>query len=91
MVEILLSLVFVVASAAIASWPLLGIQDRTIDSLFLTLTGYVMFLLFLFTFIWQLRSKGAEEKIHIRNAWQKLTRLSHSALNRRYRYEDNSA
>jgi hypothetical protein len=31
-----------------------------------------MFLLFLFTFIWQLRSQGAEEKIRIRNAWQQL-------------------
>ena len=31
-----------------------------------------MFLLFLFNFIWQLRSQGAEEKIRIRNAWQQL-------------------
>ncbi|HTT23621.1 MAG TPA: hypothetical protein VMG82_32130 [Candidatus Sulfotelmatobacter sp.] len=33
-----------------------------------------MFLLFLFNFIWQLRSQGAEEKIRIRNAWQHLAR-----------------
>ncbi len=38
-----------------------------------------MFLLFLFNFIWQLRSKGAEE-IHIRNAWQKLTRAFGAVL-----------
>ena len=31
-----------------------------------------MFLVFLFNFIWQLRSQGAEEKIRIRNAWQQL-------------------
>jgi hypothetical protein len=36
MVEILLSLIFLVA---LASWPRLGIQDRTIDGLFLTFTG----------------------------------------------------
>jgi hypothetical protein len=39
-----------------------------------------MFLLFLFNFICQLRSKGAEEKIHIRNAWQKLTRAFDAVL-----------
>lgn len=33
-----------------------------------------MFLLFLFNFIWQLRSQGAEEKLRIRNAWQHLAR-----------------
>jgi hypothetical protein len=31
-----------------------------------------MFRLFLFNFIWQLRSQGAEEKIRIRNTWQHL-------------------
>jgi hypothetical protein len=31
-----------------------------------------MFLLFLFNFIWQLRSQGADEKIRIRNVWQQL-------------------
>jgi hypothetical protein len=31
-----------------------------------------MFLLFLFNFIWQLRSQGAEQRIRIRNAWQQL-------------------
>jgi Mrp family chromosome partitioning ATPase len=31
-----------------------------------------MFLLFLFNFIWQLRSQGAEQKIRIRSAWQQL-------------------
>ena len=39
MVEILLSLIFLVASVALASWPRLGIHDRTIDGLFLILTG----------------------------------------------------
>jgi Mrp family chromosome partitioning ATPase len=72
MVEILLSLVLLVAAAVLAFWPWVGIHDHTIDGLFLTLTGSVMFLLFLFHFIWQLRSQGAEEKIRIRNAWQQL-------------------
>jgi len=72
MVEILLSLVLLVAAAALALWPWVGIHDRTVDGLFLTLTGSVMFLVFLFNFIWQLRSQGAEEKIRIRNAWQQL-------------------
>ena len=66
MVEILLSLVLLVAAAALALWPWVGIHDHTIDGLFLTLTGSVMFLLFLIHFIWQLRSQGAEEKIRIR-------------------------
>jgi hypothetical protein len=70
MVEILLSLVLLVAAAALALWPWVGIHDHTIDGLFLTLTGSVMFLFLLFNFIWQLRSQGAEEKIRIRNAWQ---------------------
>lgn len=74
MVEILLSLVLLVAAAALALWPWVGIHDHTIDGLFLTLTGFVMFLLFLFNFIWQLRSQGAEEKLRIRNAWQHLAR-----------------
>lgn len=74
MVEILLSLVLLVAAAALALWPWVGIHDHTIDGLFLTLTGFVMFLLFLFNFIWQLRSQGAEEKLRIRNAWQYLAR-----------------
>lgn len=39
-----------------------------------------MFLLFLFNFICQLRSKDAEEKIHIRNAWQKPTRAFDAVL-----------
>jgi hypothetical protein len=72
MVEVLLSLVLLVAAAALALWPWVGIHDHTIDGLFLTLTGSVMFLLFLFNFIWQLRSQSAEEKIRIRDAWQQL-------------------
>jgi hypothetical protein len=72
MVEILLSLVLLVAAAALALWPWVGIHDHTIDGLFLSLTGSVMFRLFLFNFIWQLRSQGAEEKIRIRNTWQHL-------------------
>ena|SRR5579862_4422609 len=72
MVEILLSLVLLVAAADLASRPWVGIHDHTVDGLFLTITGSVMVLLFLFNFIWQLRSQGAEEKIRIRNAWQQL-------------------
>ena len=74
MVEILLSLLLLVAAAALALWPWVGIHDHTIDGLFLALAGSVMFLLFLFNFIWQLRSQGAEEKSRIRNAWQHLAR-----------------
>src|ERR1700757_4256114 len=73
MVEILLSLVLLVATAALALGPWVGIHDRTIDGLFLTLTGSVMFLLFLFNFIRQLRAQGAAEKTCIRHEWQKLT------------------
>jgi hypothetical protein len=80
MVEILLSLVLLVAAAALALWPWVGIDDRTMDGLFLTLTGCVMFLLFLFNFIWQLRAQGAEQKICILNLWQKLTRASDAVL-----------
>jgi hypothetical protein len=72
MVEILLSLVLLVAAAALALWPWVGIHDHTIDGLFLTLTGSVMFLLFLFHFIWQLRSQGAQERIRVRHAWNQL-------------------
>jgi len=43
MVEILLSLVFLVAAAALALWPRVGIHDHTIDGLFLNLTESVMF------------------------------------------------
>jgi hypothetical protein len=74
MVEILLSLVLLVVAAALALWPWVGIHDHTIDGLFLTLTGSVMCLLFLFHFIWQLRSRGTEEKIRIRSGWQHLAR-----------------
>ena len=80
MVEILRSLVFLVASAALASWPWVGLHDRTIDGLFLTLTGYVMLLLFLFNFIWQIRSQGAEQTLRIRNVGQKLTRACDAVL-----------
>ena len=72
MIEILLSLILLVAAAALALWPWAVIDDHTIDGLFLTLTGFVMFLLFLFNFIWQLRSQGVEEMSRIRNAWQQL-------------------
>jgi hypothetical protein len=62
MVEILLSLVLLVAAAALALWPWVGIHDHTVDGLFLTLTGSVMFLVFLFNFIWQLRSQGLKRR-----------------------------
>ena len=72
MVEILLCLVLLVRrplspcglGSAFTTIPLMG--------LFLTLTGSVLFLLFLFNFIWQLRSQGAEQRIRIRKAWQQL-------------------
>ena len=72
MVELLLLLVLLVAAGGLVLWPCLGIHDHTVDGLFLTLTGSVMFLLFLIHFIWQLRSQAAEEKIRIRNAGQQL-------------------
>ena len=72
MVEILLSLALLVAAAALAMWPWVGIQDHTIDGLFLTLTGSFMFLLFLVHFIWQLRSQAAQERISIRHACKQL-------------------
>ena len=39
MVEILLSLVLLIAAAALALWPWVGIHDHTIDGLFLAFTG----------------------------------------------------
>lgn len=75
MVEILLSLVLLVAALALAIWPYAVIHDHTIDGLFLTLTGSMLTLLFLFHFIWQLRFQGAKEVTAIRNAWQRWTRV----------------
>ncbi len=70
MVETLLSLVLLIAALALALWPTLGIHDHTIDGLFLTLTGSMLTLIFLFNFIWQLRFQGAREVTAIRHAWQ---------------------
>lgn len=39
MVEILLSLVLLVAATVLAFWPYAIVHDHTIDGLFLTLTG----------------------------------------------------
>ena len=73
MVEILLSVVLLIAAIALAPWPSLVIHDHTIDGLFLTLTGSMLTLLFLFNFIWQLRFQGAKEVTIIRHAWQHWT------------------
>src|SRR5437016_6836331 len=73
MVEILLSCVLLIAAIALAPWPSLVIHDHTIDGLFLTLTGSMLTLLFLFNFIWQLRFQGAKEVTIIRHAWQHWT------------------
>ncbi len=74
MVEILLSLVLLIAAIALALWPSLVIHDQTVDGLFLTLTGSMLTMLFLFNFIWQLRFQGAKEVTSIRHAWQRWTR-----------------
>jgi hypothetical protein len=74
MVEILLSLVLLIAAIALAFWPYAVIHDHTIDGLFLTLTGSMLTLLFLLNFIWQLRFQGAKEGAAIRHAWLRLTR-----------------
>jgi hypothetical protein len=74
MVEILLSLVLLIAAIALAIWPYAVIHDKTVDGLFLTLTGFMLTLLFLLNFIWQLRFQGAKEVAAIRHACQRLTR-----------------
>jgi len=73
MVEILLSLVLLIAAIALAFWPYAVIHDHTIDGLFLTLTGFMLTLLFLLNFVWQLRFQGAKEVTAIRHACQRLT------------------
>ena len=82
MVEILLSLVLLVAATVLAFWPYAIVHDHTIDGLFLTLTGSMLTLLFLFNFIWQLRFQGAKEVTAIRHAWQRLTRASSAAFSK---------
>ena len=82
MVEILLSLVLLVAAVALAIWPYALIHDHTIDGLFLTLTGSMLTLLFLFNFMWQLRFQGAKEVTAIRHAWQRLTRTASAAFSK---------
>lgn len=82
MVEILLSLVLLVAAIVLAIWPYAVIHDHTIDGLFLTLTGSMLTLLFLFNFIWQLRFQGAKEVTAIRNAWQRLTHTVSTAFSK---------
>lgn len=72
MVEILLSFVLLVAAAILVLWPSLGAHDHTIDGLFLTLTGSMLSLMFLFNFIWQLRFQGAKEVTALRQVWQKF-------------------
>jgi hypothetical protein len=67
MVEILLSLLLLIAAIALAIWPYAVIHDHTIDGLFLTLTGSMLTLLFLLNFIWRLRFQGAKEVTAIRH------------------------
>jgi len=74
MVEMLLSLVLLLAAIALAIWPTVGIHDHTIDGLFLTLTGSMLTLLFLFNFIWQLRFQGAKEVTAVRQACERWAR-----------------
>src|SRR5437660_11582729 len=74
MVEILLSVVLLIAAIALAPWPSLVIHDHTIDGLFLILTGSMLTLLFLFNFIWQLRFQGAKEVTQIRHACERWPR-----------------
>ncbi len=74
MVEILLSLLLLIAAIALAIGPYAVIHDHTIDGRFLTLTGFMLTLLFLRNFIWQLRFQGAKEVTAIRHACQRLTR-----------------
>jgi hypothetical protein len=82
MVEILLSLVVLLAAIALAIWPYAVIHDHTIDGLFLTLTGSMLTLLFLFNFVWQLRFQGAKEVTAIRHGWQRLTRAVRAAFSK---------
>jgi hypothetical protein len=80
MVEILLSLVFLVAAIALAIWPYAVIHDHTIDGLFLTLTGSMFILIFLFNFIRQMRFRGAQDVTAIQRAWPRLTRVLSAAF-----------
>ena len=82
MMEILLSLVLLLAAIALAIWPYAVIHDHTIDGLFLTLTGSMLTLLFLFNFIWQLRFQGAKELTAIWHGWQRLTRALSAAFSK---------
>jgi hypothetical protein len=74
MVEILLSLVLLLAAIVLAIWPTVGMHDHTIDGLFLTLTGSMLTLLFLFNFIWQLRFQHANEVTAVRQTCERWAR-----------------
>jgi hypothetical protein len=74
MVETLLSLVLLLAAISLAIWPSISMHDHTIDGLFLTLTGSMLTLLFLFNFIWQLRFQGAKEVTAVRQACERWAR-----------------
>jgi hypothetical protein len=71
-VETLLSLIPLIAAVILALWPSLGIHDHTIDGLFLTVTGTMLSLIFLFNFIWQLRHQSLQEPAALRRALQRL-------------------
>jgi hypothetical protein len=75
MVEILLSLLLLIAAVSFTLWPLVAAHDRTVDGLFVTLTGTMLTLLFLFNFIWQLRSQGKKELTATKNVWQKCIQV----------------
>jgi hypothetical protein len=73
MVEILLSLLLFIAALSFTLWPLVAAHDRTVDGLFVTLTGTMLTLLFLIDLIWPLRSQGKKELTAIKNVWQECT------------------
>lgn len=74
MVEILLSLLLLMAAVSFTLWPFAVTYDRTIDGLFVTLTATMLTLLFLFNFIWQLRSQSAKELTAMQDVWLKRLR-----------------
>lgn len=72
MVEILLSLVLLIAAVTLALWPSLEIHDHTTHGLFLTVTGSMLSVIFLINLIWQLRHQTAQELAALRHVWHKL-------------------
>jgi hypothetical protein len=71
MVEILLSLLLLIEAVPFTLWPPVAAHDRTIDCLFVTLTGTMLTLLFLLNFIRQLRTHDAKELTATKNVCRK--------------------